>query len=136
MEQQILKIFDINTDAVATNRGFYFQYLTVLKKWVQNFINEKDIETYTEVDNDIKEVGEDLIFTQVKCYASNFSFCSSEIKDSIFNFFLLFLKYNNLNENIKFCFSTNTRIAPREKLLARWFDDLQLNDSQLQVLCA
>lgn len=135
MEQQILKIFDINTDAVATNRGFYYQYLTVLKKWIQNFVNEKDIETYTEVDDDIKEVGEDLIFTQVKCYASSFSFNSTEIKDSIFNFFLLFLKYNNLNENIKFCFSTNTKIAPREKLLTRWFDDLQLNDSQLQVLC-
>ena len=104
MLEQILNTFDVNTDAVATNRGFYYQYLSVLKKWIQNFVKDKNIVTYTEVDNDIKEVGQELIFTQIKCYSSNFSFNSEEIKNSIFNFWLLYLKYNTANENIKFCF--------------------------------
>lgn len=135
MLEKILNTFDVNTDAVATNRGFYYQYLSVLKKWIQNFIEDKNIVTYTEVDNDIKEVGQELIFTQIKCYSSNFSFNSEEIKNSIFNFWLLYLKYNASNENIKFCFSTNTKIAPREKLLTKWSENQELNDNELYTLC-
>lgn len=135
MLEQILNTFDVNTDAVATNRGFYYQYLSVLKKWIQNFVKDKNIVTYTEVDNDIKEVGQELIFTQIKCYSSNFSFNSEEIKNSIFNFWLLYLKYNTANENIKFCFSTNTTIAPREKLLTKWSANPELNDNELYTLC-
>jgi hypothetical protein len=135
MLEQILNTFDVNTDAVATNRGFYYQYLSVLKKWIQNFVEDKNIVTYTEVDNDIKEVGQELIFTQIKCYSSNFSFNSEEIKNSIFNFWLLYLKYNTSNENIKFCFSTNTAIAPREKLLTKWSANPELNDNELYKLC-
>ncbi|WP_163407908.1 tetratricopeptide repeat protein [Flavobacterium ajazii] len=135
MLEQILNTFDVNTDAVATNRGFYYQYLSVLKKWIQNFVEDKNIVTYTEVDNDIKEVGQELIFTQIKCYSSNFSFNSEEIKNSIFNFWLLYLKYNSSNENIKFCFSTNTKIAPREKLLDKWSANPELNDNELYKLC-
>ena len=66
MLEEILQIFDINTDAIATNRGFYYQYLSVLKKWINNFIEDNDIKTYTEVDDDIKEVGDNLVFTQIK----------------------------------------------------------------------
>ncbi|WP_310554825.1 tetratricopeptide repeat protein [Flavobacterium sp.] len=135
MLKQILNTFDVNTDAVATNRGFYYQYLSVLKKWIQNFIEDKNIVTYTEVDNDIKEVGQELIFTQVKCYSSNFSFNSEEIKNSIFNFWLLYLKYNTSNENIRFCFSTNTTIAPRERLLTKWSANPELNNNELYTLC-
>lgn len=65
-----IKIFKRNTDAIFTNRGFYYQYLSVLKKWVTNFVNDNDTPIYTEVENDIKEIGENYIFTQLKCYSS------------------------------------------------------------------
>ncbi len=136
MQEETIKIFDVNTDAIATNRGFYYQYLFVLKKWIQNFINEKDIETFTEVDDDIKEVGEELIFTQIKCYTSSFSFNSPEIKKSIFNFFMLYLKHKNMEIQVKFHFLTNSKISQREKLLSKWTKDSQLKDSSLRSACS
>ncbi len=136
MEEKILKIFDTNTEAIATNRGFYYQYLSVLKKWIENYINEEDIETFTEVDNDIKEVGENLIFTQIKCYTSSFSLNSPEIKKAIFDFFILYLKYRTVNDKITFCFSTNSSIATREKLLSKWVNDLELNERELLSICS
>ena len=57
MLEQVIDIFDVNTDAVATNKGFYYQYLITLKKWISNFIEDNEIEAYSEVDQDIKEVG-------------------------------------------------------------------------------
>lgn len=86
MENQVLKIFKTNIEAVAVNRGFYFQYLLTLKKWIKNYINEKEIETLIEVDNDIKEVGDKLIFIQVKCYTATFSLNSKEVKKALFDF--------------------------------------------------
>ncbi len=136
IEETILKIFEVNTDAIATNRGFYYQYLSVLKKWIQNYIDEKDIKTFTEVDDDIKEVGEELIFTQIKCYSSNFSLNSKEVTKSMFNFFILFLKYKDLNEKITFCFSTNTSIAKKEKLLIKWIESIELKDEKLLSDCS
>ncbi|MFK5958477.1 MAG: tetratricopeptide repeat protein [Lutibacter sp.] len=135
MEEEIIKIFGINTDAVATNRGFYYQYLLVLKKWITNYIDNKNIITSTEVEEDIKEVGDKLIFTQVKCYTSSFSLNSKEVKKSLFNFFILFLKYRNSNEKISFCFSTNSQISVREKLLLKWVDDINLRNDKLLILC-
>ena len=99
------------------------------------FVNEKNVKTYTEVDNDIKEVGEELIFTQIKCYSSSFSFNSPEIKDSLFNSFLLFLKYHSLHEKLTFCFSTNTHLSKSEKLLTKWVADSELKDDQLRLNC-
>ncbi|MBF4518939.1 hypothetical protein IRZ71_21495 [Flavobacterium sp. ANB] len=135
MLEQIIDVFDVNTDAVATNKGFYYQYLTILKKWITNFIEDNDIEAYSEVDQDIKEVGENLVFTQVKCYTSTFSLASEEVKSTIFNFFLLYLKNKNLFAEPKFCFATNTKVAVREKLLIQWIDDESLNDSKLKKIC-
>tara|TARA_R110002074_G_scaffold27499_3_gene79733 strand:- start:19989 stop:22844 length:2856 start_codon:yes stop_codon:yes gene_type:complete len=136
MNEKIIEIFEVQTDAIATNRGFYYQYLCVLKKWIDNFINEKDIETLTEVEDDIKEVGQELIFTQVKSYASSFSLNSVEIKKSLFNFYILFLKYNSINEKISFCFSTNTSISTKEKLLSKWVNDIGLKDNALLSICS
>jgi len=65
MEEEIYKVFDVNTDAVAVNRGFYYQYLVVLKKWIQNYINNEDVDTFTEVDDDIKEVGDELFLLRL-----------------------------------------------------------------------
>lgn len=135
MLEQILSTFEVNTDAVATNKGFYYQYLTILKKWIINFIENNNIDTFTEVDQDIKEVGDNLLFTQVKCYTATFSLNSEPIKNTIFDFFLLFLKNKNLIENSKFCFTTNTSIAVREKLLEKWIKDEKLKDEKLLISC-
>lgn len=136
MLEQIIDVFEINTDAIATNRGFYYQYLTILKKWIVNFIEDNNIDAYSEVDQDIKEVGESLIFTQVKCYTSNFSLNSEEVKNTLFNFFILFQKNKEFSDDTTFCFSTNTSISPREKLLSRWINDQNLSDEKLRKLCA
>lgn len=135
MLDQIINIFEINTDAVATNKGFYYQYLTILKKWISNFIEDNNINAYSEVDQDIKEVGDKLVFTQVKCYTSNFSLNSEEVKNTVFNFFLLYLKNKEYLNNMSFCFTTNTSIAAREKLLSQWIIDPELKDKNLKVLC-
>lgn len=135
MNESIIKIFEINTDAIATNRGFYYQYLSVLKKWITNYIGDNDVVTLTEVEDDIKEVGKELIFTQVKCYSSSFSLNSTEIKKSLFNFFILYLKYEKSKEKTSFCFSTNSQISPKEKLLLKWVGDIGLVDDELLKLC-
>lgn len=136
MLEQIIDVFEVNTDAIATNRGFYYQYLTILKKWIVNFIEDNNIDAYSEVDQDIKEVGESLIFTQVKCYTSTFSLNSEEVKNTLFNFFILFQKNKEFSDDITFCFSTNTSISSREKLLSRWINDENLSDEKLRKLCA
>ena len=135
MEEEIIKIFEINTDAIATNRGFYYQYLLVLKKWLKNYIDDKNAITLTEVEDDIKEIGDELIFTQVKCYRSSFSLNSVEVKKSLFNFYILYLKYKKTNADISFCFSTNTQISIKEKLLSKWVDDVDLSNGVLLGLC-
>ena len=134
MRENILKIFDVNTDAFATNRGFYYQYLVVLKKWIENFISDKSEFIYSEVDDDIKEVGDKLIFTQVKCYSKYFSFHSEEIKKSIFNFFMTFLKYDD-TITLEFCFHTNTSVTKSEKLLTAWINDPTLIDAVIRNQC-
>lgn len=135
MLEQIIEVFEVNTDAVATNRGFYYQYLTILKKWIDNFIEDNDIDAYSEVDQDIKEVGENLLFTQVKCYTSSFSLNSEEVKNTLFNFFILYLKNKDLISDVKFCFATNTNIANKEKLLYAWINDQKLNNKSLKASC-
>ena len=54
---EIIEIFSINTDAFAINRGFYYQYLSLMKKWIENFIIGTNEVIYSEVDDDIKQVG-------------------------------------------------------------------------------
>ena len=120
MYQTLLESFSIERDAFAVNRGFYYQYLCVLKKWVVNFIEENDKNIFTEVDEDIKEVGEKLIFTQIKCYSINFSLNSKEVTKALFNFFILYLKERGNSQEIQFVFETNTGVAPKEKLLNEW----------------
>ncbi|BAX82681.1 dsDNA nuclease domain-containing protein [Labilibaculum antarcticum] len=130
IDKDYIKIFDINTDAVAVNRGFYYQYLITLKKWIQNYIDKKNTFVYCEVDDDIKEVGNSLIFTQVKCYSRNFSLKSDEIKKTLFNFFIQFLK-NKQDIPIGFCFTTNTGLVKSEKLIKAWMANPELTDSEL-----
>lgn len=131
---KIYQIFDVNTDAIATNRGFYYQYLNLLKKWITNYTQEKQNDLYSEVDDDIKEVGEELILTQVKCYSTNFSFNSEEIKKSLFNFFMHFFKYHK-DTPLQFHFSTNTGVSQRDKLLKAWVNDPTLGSQDIKSKC-
>lgn len=118
MSKELLELININRDAIATNRGFYYQYLNLVLKWIHNYINASNIDIYTEVDDDIKEVGKELIFTQLKCYSSAFSFNSVEIQKALLNFFVQYLKYQNLK--LLFCFTTNSSISKNEKVLKNW----------------
>lgn len=53
INSDLLNFIRANCYAVATNCGFYYQYLNVVLKWLTNFVEDNDIDTYTEVDDDI-----------------------------------------------------------------------------------
>ena len=42
MDKELFDLIAVDRDAIATNRGFYYQYLCVLKKWITNFIKGDD----------------------------------------------------------------------------------------------
>jgi len=86
----ILEKFKANTDANATNQGFYYQYLITLDNWLDNYVNKNDVVIYCETEDDIKAENvrdNNLRFTQVKAYSTDFSIKSDEIKKAIINFF-------------------------------------------------
>ena len=124
MNKEVLEHFAINRDAYAVNRGFYFQYLCVLKKWIEKFLSGEKTNLFTEVDEDIKEVGDKLVFTQVKCYSGKLSLESKEIRKTIFNFFYIYLAEKEKATEIQFVFETNTSVSPKEKLLNAWITEL------------
>lgn len=136
IEDELLSLIKVNRDAYATNRGFFYQYLNVILKWVTNYINDKDIATYTEVDDDIMEVGDGLVFTQLKCYASSLGLQSMEVKKALFGFFVLYIENRNRIPQLMFSFSTNTKIGKNDKLLSRWFEQQPPNDPEVLSLCA
>lgn len=117
-------IFDKNTDADATNRGFLYQYLLTLKSWINKYRDSDDnYELYCEVEDDIKLIDEpnsDILFEQVKCYSTNFSLNTSEIRKSLFNFIILYTKYIP-KFKVKFCFTANSGIAKTDHILQEWF---------------
>ena len=116
----LLKFININRDAIATNRGFYYQYLHVVLRWLDYYVNGVDNDIKTEVDEDITELGDQLVFTQIKCYSSVFSFKSTEIKKSLLHFFSLHLDHLNNAKPAFFQFVTNTKVADSEQLLQKW----------------
>lgn len=135
MENFFLQTIRKNRDAPYVNRGFYYQYLTVLKIWIRHFIEGTDTEVYTEVDNDIKEVGDKIIYTQVKCYISSFGLNSSTVKKELFGFFLLYLEQSVLNPELEFHFYTNTSAVKSDELLLKWIRKQPLKESKLQQQC-
>lgn len=120
MNTDLLKFVAVNRDAIAANRGFYYQYLNVLLKWVEHFIEGNDTLVQTEVGDDIKEVGDQLVFSQIKCYTSKFSLNSPEVTKALFNFFVLYLQERESNPEVRFVFHTNTAVSPKETLLTNW----------------
>jgi hypothetical protein len=136
MEPEILKLVKANHDAYYVNRGFYYQYLTVLQKWVQHYITGNDVTVFTEVGNDIKEVGQKLVYTQVKCYKAPFSFQSSILKKELFTFFVQYLGEKETNPELEFHFFTNTVLTKSETLLAAWMKFQPLAEGELRSQCS
>lgn len=135
IKADLLKFIKINRDAIAINRGFYYQYLHVVLKWLHHYLNSIEDDIKTEVDEDITEIGDQLVFTQIKCYSSVFSFKSPEIKKSIFNFFSLYLEHSNSATPILFQFITNTKISESEQLLQRWVTEQENIEEETLQQC-
>lgn len=134
MDKNALELVYTNRDAIATNRGFYFQYLSLLKKWVGNFIAGNHKILHSEVGDDIRESGGQLVFTQLKCYSSSFSLNSKEIKNALYVFFLNFICEKRDNIPVTFEFETNTGLKKSEKLLQNWIDSYPL-EGELKDQC-
>ncbi|RFS16851.1 NB-ARC domain-containing protein [Emticicia sp. C21] len=133
MKKELLDLININRNAIATNRGFYYQYLNVVLKWINNYVNARNVDVYTEVDDDIKEVGDELIFTQLKCYSSAFSFNSVEIQKTLLNFFALYLQYQDFE--LTFYFTTNSSISKNEEILSNWIVEQPPLNKEILSLC-
>lgn len=123
-------IFKGNTEAIAVNRGFYYQYLKTLDIWLDNYINNRDVEIYCEREDDIFEVNnieEKYTFRQVKCYTENFSLNSPEIKNTLLHFYSLYLQHET--KDCFFYFETNAGTKPVSgKILNKWWKSQQMKD--------
>jgi hypothetical protein len=135
MENIFLQTIRKDRDAPYVNRGFYFQYLKVLKIWVDNFINGLDTTVFTEVDNDIKEVGEKIVYTQVKCYVSSFGLNSPAVKKELVGFFTQYLEQTDSTPELEFHFYTNTSVQKNDMLLSAWMENQPLEEGELQLQC-
>ena len=133
MNNNDLLILKKDTDAIATNRGFYYQYLITLNLWLSNFINKIDNEIYCETEDDIFELNKATgiaNFKQIKCYTEGFSQKSPEILKSLFNFFLLYLKYKDLYSGY-FYFETN---AGTKTQAGKFLKDWQTNQEDSTIV--
>ena len=128
MQTYEFHIFKNNTEAVSTNRGFYYQYLSTLKLWITNFNQGFDNEIYCEREDDIFEIDSQTSghnFYQIKCYSEGISINSPQLKESLLNFLRLFIKHNKANE-ISFIFETNAFPKVNAgKSLKRWYQNQQ-----------
>ncbi|PZO35070.1 MAG: hypothetical protein DCE86_00265 [Flavobacteriaceae bacterium] len=131
MLDDAIQLIKVNRDAVATNRGFYYQYLKLLERWLENFVANRESSLFSEVGDDMKEVNDEIIFTQFKCYTATFSLNSKEIKTSLLSFYAQFLAYKD-DFPLKFEFVTNTSIGKNEKLLREWIEKGSLGEIELR----
>jgi hypothetical protein len=142
MQNNQFIVFKKNTDAPSAGRGFLYQYIKTLILWLTNYQNQVNNIIYCEVEDDIKELSQDkreVNFTQIKCYSTSFSFSSVEIKKSIYNFFQLFIAYEEFKGY--FCFETNSSVTKSDELLIEWVnkqrrinDDKELLDRCVQKI--
>lgn len=139
MKNNVLLLFEKykpDTDAIATNRGFLYQYLKTLKAWVCDAINNTGNEIFCETEDDIKEVnsGDNSIkFTQVKCYSTNLGTQDEEIEKTIYNFFVLYNIYPQYKG--QFYFETNTKIKRNDEILKNWYKNQENMNKDLIVKC-
>lgn len=119
-------LFKKNTEAIATNKGFYYQYLKTVKLWLDNFVNKIDNAIYCEREDDIMQIdkrSKKYTFHQIKCYSTRVGLNDKEVKFSLLNFYRLYLKYDYKGE---FYFETNSNFKPRAgQVLKKWYDNQQ-----------
>jgi tetratricopeptide (TPR) repeat protein len=125
MSYKELHIFKENTDAIATNRGFYYQHLKTMKLWIHNYIHNSDTDIYCEWEDDIAEqnqVTRKYKFHQVKSYSDKLGINDQHFISSILNFY-------NLNQQYavdEFYFVTNSDFKPEAgKELKEWHENQQ-----------
>ena len=124
----ILRNFKSNTDAIATNQGFYYQYLVTLDDWLNNYLNSNKIDIYCEMDDDIRahDLSKNNIdFTQVKAYASDFKITSEDVKKAVVNFFHLYVDYKDKGITTRFIFQTSSNFT------GKYFENI--TDGKIQL---
>ena len=125
-----LHILDKGKHGISAYQGFYFQQLNTLKKWLDNYIYNRDNKIYCETNKDITEIIngnlKNIRFEEIKFYAleKTFTLNTLILKETIFDFFILFLKTKNINT--KFIFHTNSKIGKTGKLLHKWAGNKEL----------
>ncbi|OZQ64378.1 dsDNA nuclease domain-containing protein [Paenibacillus odorifer] len=117
-----LIVFKTDTDAYGTNRGFVYQYLKTLIQWLKiyssNSVNEC---IYCEYEDDTKLLDQEkntVRFTQMKCYSTVFNLGHTDIKKSLYNFFILYRMYPEYEGS--FSFETNSRVSSKDQFLDEW----------------
>jgi hypothetical protein len=128
-----LHIFEKNTDAIGVNRGFFFQVIKTMEKWLDSYNNKKKAKIYCETEDDIKSISAEgeVTYSQIKCYSSDFTLNSIEIKKTLFNSFSLHVKYKKSCKNFKF----ETNSSSMDETLTKWSKDNGLSDPLLFVEC-
>lgn len=116
--KNILEVFEKDTDAVGANRGFYYQYLYTMEEWLKLFASgDEKTKIYCEFEDDIRSENQgNISFKQVKCYKNELKFSSVKVKESIYNNFMLSLKYPF--SDLRFVFATN-QIA-KDNIILEW----------------
>lgn len=123
-----LHIFNKNTDAVASVRGYEYQKLKTLEAWLLNGISGNEEDIYCEYEEDIfhrNAKTQTSKFRQIKLYSSNFSFSNDEIQKALVHFFSLFSKSEYIFDTVEFTFEANSTISREQagnngKLLHDW----------------
>jgi uncharacterized protein YjbI with pentapeptide repeats len=138
MSDKVFHLFKQGTDAIATNQGFYFQYIVTLEQWLFNYINNIDEDIYCEYEDDIfQENQKDNTrkFTQVKCYSGNFNLQDKAVLESLVHFYDLYLTHNN-EATVEFVFEANCNFnaegtSEGAKLLVEWVTNQKNVDNKL-----
>ncbi len=108
---EAVETFQYDTSAVPTNRGFYYQHLLSLKSWLESYSQNRSSIIYLEDKADILEIGEEVIFTETKCYARDLRPRSDEFKRTAYYFYLLFLQYRQSTLQLRFVFQTTAKFG-------------------------
>ncbi len=109
--------------AEPTIKGFLYQFLVTLDKWIQMFNEKKFFEIYPENWDDIQiKLEHKTQYIQIKAYDSiNFTLKNKNFLNSIKNFVELYIK-NKMESNIEFIFHTNSNPGKKEDLMKRWIE--------------
>ncbi|AYF54395.1 hypothetical protein DFH04_06595 [Clostridium novyi] len=135
--KQIINIIEKHkkdNSAEATIKGFLYQFLVTLDKWIEMYRQKKFFEIYPEDCDDIKIKSENKIqYIQVKAYDSiNFTLNHDRFIKSVENFWELYI-YNNMKPNIQFIFHTNSKPGNKAYLMKRWIEGNLTNSEKEEI---